>query len=265
MDGASLSHAQGPALLAQGLRVDTGLYARRGYKEPPEPFSVTGQVLPDGAQIGGGLHLDDARLDNPGGVALSADHAVIDGGLSMCGAAARGVVRLSSARISGRLDFAGTPADGGSAGGPARLDGALDLRMARLGALHDQPAAWPSELLADGLIYEDLDDPLPARQRIGWLARSREFRPQPFRQLAQFYRASGRDEDARLVLRTAQRERRRTLGPAGRTWGVLLDLTVGYGYRPWLAGAWLLGLLAAGSAYFAAHPPTRRSRGRWLP
>jgi hypothetical protein len=255
LDGTSLSHADGPALGAQGLRVETGLYAPRGYKNPPEPFSVTGQILLDGAQIGGGLHLDDARLDNPGGVALSADHAVIDGGLTMSGTVARGAVRLSSARIAGRLDFAGTPADGGSAGDPARLDGALDLRMARVGALHDEPQAWPPELLVDGLVYENLDDPLPARQRLDWLARSPEFRPQPFRQLAAFYRASGRDEDARLVLLTAQRMRRRTLGPAGRALGVLLDLTVGYGYRPWLAGAWLLGLLAAGSAYFAGHRP----------
>jgi len=256
LDGTGLSHSgPGPALLAQGLRVETGLYAPRGYKEPREPFSVTGQILLDGAQIGGGLHLDDACLDNAGGVALSADHAVIDGGLSLPGALVRGGVRLSSARITGRLDFAGTPADDGRAGDPARLDGMLNLSMARVGALHDEPRAWPPELLVDGLVYEDLDDALPARQRLEWLARSGEFRPQPFRQLAAFYRASGRDEDARLVLLTAQRLRRRTLGPAGRAWGVLLDVTVGYGYRPWLAGAWLLGLLAAGSAYFAGHRP----------
>ena len=73
LDGTSLSHALGPALLGQGLRVETGLYAQRGYKEAHEPFSVTGQVLLDGAQVSGGVHLDDARLDNRGGVALSAD------------------------------------------------------------------------------------------------------------------------------------------------------------------------------------------------
>jgi hypothetical protein len=256
LNGTSLSHAGGPALLAQGLRVETGLYAVRGYKETHDPFSVTGQILLDGAQIGGGLHLNDARLNNPGGVALSADHAVIDGGLSLSGALTRGGVRLSSARITGRLDFAGTLADGGRCGDPARLDGTLDLSMARVGALHDEPRAWPPELLVDGLVYEDLDDPLTARQRLDWLARSPKFRPQPFRQLAAFYRASGRDDDARLVLLIAQRMRRRTLGRGGRAWGVLLDMTVGYGYRPWLAGAWLFGLLAAGSAYFAGHRPT---------
>jgi hypothetical protein len=119
LDGASLSHAGGPALLAEGLRVETGLYARRGYQATPEPFSVTGEILLDGIQVGGGLRLEDARLHNPGGFALSADHAVIDGGLTLSGAVVRGDVRLRSARITGPLDLAGTRLDG-SAGDPAQ-------------------------------------------------------------------------------------------------------------------------------------------------
>jgi hypothetical protein len=254
LDGTSLSHAGGPALLAEGLRVETGLLARRGYRQIPEPFRVTGEIVLDGSQLAGGLRLEDARLDNPGGVALSADHVVIDGGLILSGAVIQGEVRLRSARITGPLDLARTR-PGGGAGDPARLAGPLDLRMARVGVLQDEPAAWPAELRVNGLVYEELSDPLPARQRLGWLALSNEFQPQPFRQLADFYRSAGRDEDARLVLLTAQRVRRRALGPVGRAWGVLLDVTVGYGYRPWLAGVWLLGLLACGSAYFAAHRP----------
>jgi hypothetical protein len=35
----------------------------------------------------------------------------------------------------------------------------------------------------------------------------------------------------------------------------MLDGLVGYGYRPWLAGLWLLGLLSAGTAYFSANHP----------
>lgn len=255
LDGASLSHSGGSALLAHGLRVETGLYAGCGYGAPPEPFKVTGEIRMDGAQVGGGMHLQDARLDNPGDVALSADQAVIDGGLILSGAEVRGEVQLRSVRITGPLDLAGAWLGSGATGDPARLDGTLDLRQARVGALRDEPGAWPAELRANGLVYEELTDPLPARQRLSWLTRSREFQPQPFQQLAQFYRSVGRDEDARRVLLTAQRMRRRTLGLAGRAWGTLLDVTVGYGYRPWLAGAWLLGLLAAGSAFFAVHRP----------
>jgi hypothetical protein len=35
--------------------------------------------------------------------------------------------------------------------------------------------------------------------------------------------------------------------------GWLLDWTVGYGYRPWLAAFWLAALLGAGTAVFATH------------
>jgi hypothetical protein len=41
----------------------------------------------------------------------------------------------------------------------------------------------------------------------------------------------------------------------GRRWAVQ-DLLVGHGYRPWLAGLWILVLLAAGTVYVAATPPS---------
>jgi len=56
----------------------------------------------------------------------------------------------------------------------------------------------------DDLVYEDLSDPLPARRRLDWLARSCEFRPQPFRQLAEFYRSSGWPPDRPTSQRTGQ-------------------------------------------------------------
>jgi hypothetical protein len=37
--------------------------------------------------------------------------------------------------------------------------------------------------------------------------------------------------------------------------GRLLDWTVGYGYRPWLAAVWLVALLAIGTVVFAIDPP----------
>jgi hypothetical protein len=52
-----------------------------------------------------------------------------------------------------------------------------------------------------------------------------------------------------------QRLRRRGANPASRLWGLLQDATTGYGYRPWLAGLWLVALLVAGSVYYTAHRP----------
>ncbi|MFE8947410.1 hypothetical protein [Streptomyces sp. NPDC007856] len=54
---------------------------------------------------------------------------------------------------------------------------------------------------------------------------------------------------------------RAAAGVPAKAWGLLQDATVGYGYRPWLAGLWLLGLLAAGSVYFASHHPAPLGTG----
>jgi hypothetical protein len=57
------------------------------------------------------------------------------------------------------------------------------------------------------------------------------------------------------VLLAKQRHQRATLHARGRAFGKLLDWTVGYGYRPWLAAIWLAALLAIGTTVFAIHWP----------
>jgi hypothetical protein len=53
-----------------------------------------------------------------------------------------------------------------------------------------------------------------------------------------------------------QWRRRRELNPLGKIWNWLLYLTVGYGYRTWLAALWLTALLAIGTAVFTNAYPT---------
>src|SRR5262249_23920149 len=60
LDGARITHEKPdrpptPALLAQGLRVDTGMFARRGNTQAKNRFTVTGGVDISGATIKGGL------------------------------------------------------------------------------------------------------------------------------------------------------------------------------------------------------------------
>jgi len=57
------------------------------------------------------------------------------------------------------------------------------------------------------------------------------------------------------VLLVKQRRRRSTQNVGGKLWGYLLDWSVGYGYRPWLAAIWLISLIAIGSITFAWRPP----------
>jgi len=48
---------------------------------------------------------------------------------------------------------------------------------------------------------------------------------------------------------------RTTLTAPGRTAGRLLAITVGYGYRPWLAAIWLALLLTAGTVVYTIDRP----------
>ncbi|GAA3083205.1 hypothetical protein GCM10020000_81640 [Streptomyces olivoverticillatus] len=276
LDGARITHDEPnrpptPALLAQGLRVDTGIFARRGNTRAKNRFTVTGGVDLSGATIRGGLTLPDADLvDDHGQTALRADHISVEGGVNLSGVTASGAIRLNAARVVGPLTLSGARLDTLDASG-ARVEGAmfcnegftahsLDLRRARTATFEDDAASWPVNLRLDGFVYDELT-PLPtAEARLPWLARD-VFQPQPYEQLAARYRAVGRDDESRRVLLAQQRRRREAAGVPAKAWGLLQDATVGYGYRPWLAGLWLSGLLTVGSIYFASHHPAPLGTG----
>ncbi len=105
------------------------------------------------------------------------------------------------------------------------------------------------------------------RGRVAWLrAATPEYSSEPYERLASALRASGEDSEAREVLLAKQRRRRETLTPAGRVWGWLQDVTVGYGYRPGRAAVWMGVLWALGAVYFSAHPaPPAADSGGYAP
>jgi hypothetical protein len=75
-------------------------------------------------------------------------------------------------------------------------------------------------------------------------------------QLAAAYRRIGDDAAARMVQLAKQRRHRATLPWYAKVWGHLQDATVGYGFRPLRAAAWLVALLAVGTlAYALERPP----------
>jgi hypothetical protein len=139
------------------------------------------------------------------------------------------------------------------------VDGLVDLSRASIGALRDAAGRWPAAMRLDGFSYEHLipvGAPIGVTARCRWLLRDTQaYRPQPYEQLAAYYRRLGHDDDARRVLLAKERRRRQTLHPVRRTGGYLLDAIGGYGYRPWLAAAWLALLVAAGTTVFSAWPP----------
>ncbi|MFF7705392.1 oxidoreductase [Streptomyces lydicus] len=289
LNGAEITAPREWAVSAGGLVAEGGIYCGGG-------FVAHGEVRLMGAQLPGGLHMRGARLVGPGrrGVALALDNAVASTLAFSDGFVADGSVRLRGARISD-LTFAGAILNGPSDGHGPSLDavlmqavdfdftlarppsGIVDLRGAQVSYLHDSDNSWPEVVELDGFVYGSIKKAEPhewqealrrrdnVARRMAWIRRSPGYSPQPYEQLAKWYRAIGHDDDARRVLLAKQRHRRRALSRPARAWGHLLDATVGYGYRPWLAGIWLLILTLLGTLAFGAHSPTPVKPGEGAP
>ena len=135
-----------------------------------------------------------------------------------------------------------------------QADGELNLALAKIGTLADKKESWPQRLRLDGLTYGDLTY-MPAQDRLAWLNRSVSYAPQPYEQLAGYYRRLGHDEQARRVLLAKQRQRRRQRPWRARWWGWLQDALAGYGYAPGRALLLLAGAFVAGWLVFSTRHP----------
>ncbi|WP_330276638.1 hypothetical protein OG205_13885 [Lentzea sp. NBC_00516] len=220
--GATLCNDSGPALHADGLQIDRGMFLRGGFTATGT--GSFGAVCLLGAHIGSVLDCDGATLRNDSGPALHAyglqvDQSVyLSDGFAAIGGGDSVAVNLTGLRVGSTLVF-----------DPERLEHTTDSR---------------ARLAVDGLVYSGLPEGISADS---WLELLREGTPsyaaQPYQQLAAAHRAAGHDSHARRVL-MAQRQdqigRRALTGRAERTWVRFTGLTLGYGYQPWRA---LIGLL----------------------
>lgn len=255
--GATLRNPGGrQALNAARIAVEHTLYLSGGWNamaagsgSAPPPEDVTVREF----TCHGGLRLDDGRFGNA--VIISRARFLLDGDQQVS------LRRIQTPELCFTV--------------PRAPDGVVVLSGARVGKLTDARGAWPSagRLRMTGFGYDNLT-PLaefPLRDRLAWLqAATPEFRPEPYERLAAALRAAGEDAAAREVLLARQRRRRETLTPAGRVWGWIQDITVGYGYRPGRAAVWMAVLWALGAAYFALHhsPPAADAGGyrpHWSP
>lgn len=183
---------------------------------------------------------------------------------------ADGTVDLASARIGAQLNFKGACLNGkdGTALVAQRLtvagelfcdggfhaEGQVDLARAAIGNLVDERESWPQLLDVDGLTYRDMIY-MPARERLDWLRRAVEYTPQPYEELAGYYRRLGHDDQARCVLLGKQRQQRRQLPWWARWWGWLQDALAGYGYAPGRALLLLASAFVAGWLAFSTRHP----------
>jgi hypothetical protein len=263
--GASLRNAPGYALNAPNLSVGARLLARDG-------FSADGEVRLAGLQVESDLSFRDAVLRNPAGIALLAYGITAGGSVTLAGGfRAQGAVRLSRSRIGAALNLGDAHLDNpaGDAircrntqaqtldlGAGLEASGVADFRNSQFANIRDGAEAWPPRLRLSGLRYDELIPPLPPAVRVRWLRRDVDgYLPRNYETLAAVYRNSGDDASARQVLLARERARRAQLRWYGRAWSWLQEITVGYGYRPLRAVAWLLAFLAAGTLVFGLHHP----------
>lgn len=143
-----------------------------------------------------------------------------------------------------------------------RPAGVVRLEQARVGTFHDSENLWADaavgDVLLDGFVYETLNDThvIDVHKRLQWIEQvSVGYSPSSYDQLASAYRRGGHEERSELVQISRQRRRYAEAGRTAKIWGVLQRWTVGYGYRPWLAVCWLVGLWILGGTWFAFAEP----------
>jgi hypothetical protein len=260
-NGARIANPNGWALALDQITVEQNMQFH-------DFFSAEGDVRLGGAHIKGQLSFAGANLRNPGGVALNAEKVTVDMDL-FCrdGFSAVGEVLMQGANVRGVLDFTGARLNGAGRTAlsmpvakvdyvqllPAEPpDGSIDLRHARVNVYHDDHTTSATQIDLDGFSYETLANDIGGiRARLAWLSHNQSgYSPGPYDQLAAAYRRAGQVENARRVGLEKQKARRSELNWTGKVWNWLLYLTVGYGYRTWLAAVWLFGLLATGSVVF---------------
>ena len=225
--GAAIINRSGPALRGERLQIGGGVFLSAGFTA--NGAGELGTVRLTGARIGYSLDCSGATVTNSSGTALHGANLQVGGDVCLCagftanGAGEPGTVRLVGANIGGQLNCSGAMVESGS----------------------DQHHRWN----LDGATYSRLPlDPL-GKNTAGWLDLFQTATPayaaQPYQQLASVYRAAGHDRDVRQIL-IAQRQAqldREVLTGRDRLWPKITGVILGYGYQPWRALLFLVGVV----------------------
>lgn len=267
----SISNAGDTSLWALQMRVTGSVIL--------EDFTSSGEVLIDNAAIGGDLKClkgvfcnKELQTGPHTTVAESKRYALSANGIKVAGNAAfdevhvDGIVSLQNAKVAMALSWKKVR---------NKRRAALFLDSTKVDVLDDEEASWPEpeNLQINGFEYQFLMElgtlGLKSR-RTKWLALSRDFRIQPYEQLADVLKRNGYQNDAVEVLIEMNRAqtglpvvwpgsegrrgkgRRAVQGQGVLTWLARLcfGALVCYGYRPWQALVWGLMLVLIGWRLF---------------
>ncbi|MCP2196836.1 hypothetical protein LX90_000499 [Lentzea flava] len=267
----------GVALNASNIRVEGGLYIRRGGRIAGR--GVGGAINLTGAHIAGDVYLEDMEVSASGGPAVSASRIHIDGllfvrgGIRLIGDDEDGIVNLIRARVDG---FGGGVVDLKVVAQPgAVLLNLWEMEVKTTMSLPpglvcpDRGQGATCEHLRrvrlDGLSYAALGQGTDWRE---WLHLIRCHTPayhaSAYQSLAAVERAAGHDSNVRRILIAQQDDLRRRspdalTGRLTRSFHWLWGLLAGYGYRARrTAAALLLVFIVAGAmGWWAGQVNTR--------
>jgi hypothetical protein len=244
-------------------------------------FQSEGALLMDNASILGDFLAWGGRFINPNNFALWAPQCVVSHDVHLSDvifgvpapqiAVVNGDVDFFGARIGGALDAAGVkfssaPSDNNGLDashasiqnlvtiGASFNDGAFEyLNGAEIRFIWDDPASWPNPRKLDigQLKYQAFValSPVDVASRLHWLGLSATSSdPQPYDELAKYYRSVGDISSATKVLIARDDAIYSRAGPIRRAWGTFLKVTVGYGHAPLRTVAWMLAVILLGAA-----------------
>lgn len=190
-----------------------------------EGFLSRGEVRLIGATIKGDLDCSGGKFFNNKGISLRCEMINIGGSIYMSDDFyARGAVVLSNSKVYGNvrldhgkfhginnqehdydIDFDGIEIGGSLYLVDATLNGSLNLTDSRLNSIVDDNNFWLQNTLKNiyfnGCEYRYIyDGELSAKNRLEWLAKMPEFKPQPYKQLARVFRDMGHIDDANEIM-----------------------------------------------------------------
>ena len=288
--GAHLVNAGRVALRLDRAEISSSVYCDDGFTAVGEVCGigthVKGTVYFNKAELNKPVPVSGAGKPPKPGTALRLVRSTIEGDLGCWTEfVAHGTIVLTRASVAGQFTLATTGLEGRPAAdltharfGTLAITGAppagyIDLTKAKTNFFQDGPEHWRhGDIILDEFEYTSIQmAPVTIKQREQWLSRAMRasrrkpggdndgYLPQPYEQLAAAYRRAGDDHAARRIQLAKFRQRNRTT-----TWhhwyskisNVVQDILIGYGYAPWRALIWLLGLFAFGAVlFYYAEPP----------
>ena len=234
-------------------------------------LSAVGKVLFMNSEISGGFSTVDANIANLPDPAVDLASVRVGSSVVLDRLQSKGPVQIRGTRVGGDVAV-----NGASLAAPGRphalyivqteIAGALTLSEIQadgigvvasraaildddLGSTGSELGSWtPGEgvLRLDGFRYDSFARTVGVGARIRWLNATKTYEPRSWLQLASTLRAQGRDGDATLVLVEMQNDRLRRGGLSRPAWlgHQILRVTIGHGYRSWLAGIWAIVVIA---------------------